>query len=393
MKAVHFGIGNIGRGLIGLVLHRGGYEITFCDVSSALVDAMNAAGSYTVHEAGVGGAVSVVTGFRALDSGMDPDTVAAEIATADVVTTAVGPTVLSRIAPLVVAGLRRRDPARPPLQVMACENAIGATDLLKSEIARLAGGDATTFRAVFANTAIDRLVPTQPSRDGVDVTVEPFFEWAVERAPFGDDPPVLPGAHLVDDLAPFIQRKLYTVNTGHATAAYLGFRAGFETVPEALADPQIARVVATAMEETSAVLARRHGLDAVELAEYRTTALRRLADPAIPADTVARVGRQPMRKLSRHERFIGPAALAAEWGLPVEALLTGIGAALAFDVPADAQAVELRALLQTRDAGELTSILTGLDGSHPLFAAVRALIVDRQASSVRGRMPSRAIRA
>lgn len=208
MKAVHFGVGNIGRGLIGLVLYRGGYEIGFCDVAASLVDAMNAAGRYTVHEAGAGGADAVVTGFRAVNSAADPDAVAAEIATADIVTTAVGPTMLPRIAPLIVAGLRRRDPALRPLQVMACENEIGATNLLKGEIARLAGDEMPEFRAVFANIAIDRLVPTQPSGDGVDVTVEPFFEWAIERPPFGDRPPVVPGAPFVDDLVPFIERKL-----------------------------------------------------------------------------------------------------------------------------------------------------------------------------------------
>ena len=43
MKAVHFGAGNIGRGFVGLLLHEGGYEVVFSDVSAGLVDAINAA--------------------------------------------------------------------------------------------------------------------------------------------------------------------------------------------------------------------------------------------------------------------------------------------------------------------------------------------------------------
>ncbi|EED6225683.1 mannitol-1-phosphate 5-dehydrogenase, partial [Salmonella enterica subsp. enterica serovar Haifa] len=160
MKAVHFGAGNIGRGFVGLLLHEGGYELVFSDVADALVDAIDAAESYTVHEAGPGGTDHVVTGFRALNSRTDPDAVAAEVATADVVTTAVGPTVLRFVAPSIVAGLARRDPDGPPLQVMACENAIGATDLLRAEVAAAAGADADALlpRAVFANTAVDRIV-------------------------------------------------------------------------------------------------------------------------------------------------------------------------------------------------------------------------------------------
>lgn len=381
MKAVHFGAGNIGRGFVGLLLHQGGYELVFSDVATALVDAINAADSYTVHEVGEGGVDTVVTGFRAIDSGAHPDEVIAEVAGADVVTTAVGPTILRFVAPHVLAALALRDPASPPLQVMACENAINATDLLRDEIRTLAGDawDALAARAVFANTAVDRIVPAQPAGAGVDVTVEPFFEWAIERRPFGDRPPAIPGAHFVDDLAPYIERKLFTVNTGHAATAYFGAQAGVETIAAALSDDTIARRVEAALEETSALLAAVHGLDPADLAEYRATILRRFRNPALP-DTVWRVGRQPLRKLSRHERFVGPAADAAARGLSVEALVSAMGAALAFDDPEDPQSVDLQRMLRDQDAATLTASVTGLGPADALYPAVVAEVEARQAA-------------
>jgi mannitol-1-phosphate 5-dehydrogenase len=380
-KAVHFGAGNIGRGFVGLLLHEGGYEVVFSDVATALVDAINAADEYTVHEVGEGGRDRVVTGFRAIDSAADPDAVAAEVAAAHVVTTAVGPTVLRFIAPHIVAGLALRAPDAPPLQVMACENAIGATDTLRAHMQEAAGEgwDALAGRAVFANTAVDRIVPGQPEGHGIDVTVEPFFEWAIERHPFGDTPPTIPGAHFVDDLAPYIERKLFTVNTGHATAAYLGARAGLEKISDALADEAVAAGVAAALEETSALLAAKHGFDPADLAEYRATILGRFRNPALP-DTVGRVGRQPLRKLSRHERFVGPAAEAAERGLPVDGLLAAIGAALAFDAPEDEQSVEMRRLLGELDAEAFTAQVTGLEPAHPLFGRIAAAVAAAQAA-------------
>ena len=380
MKAVHFGAGNIGRGFVGLLLHQGGYELVFSDVAAALVDAINAADEYTVHEVGDGGADTVVTGFRAINSAEDPEGLIAEIADADVVTTAVGPTVLRFVAAPILDALRRRDAQAAPLQVMACENAIGATDLLRQEIIARAGEDwgALAGRAVFANTAVDRIVPGQPEGAGIDVTVEPFFEWAIERGPFGENPPRIPGAHFVDDLAPYIERKLFTVNTGHAATAYLGAQAGYERIAEALADDAISTAVAAALEETSALLAVKHGLDPAELAEYRATILRRFANPALP-DTVWRVGRQPLRKLSRHERFIGPAAEAVEAGLRAEALLVAISAALAFDDPADEQSVELQRRLRAEDPGLLALEVTGLEEQHPLLPAVRDAFAARAA--------------
>jgi len=379
MKAVHFGAGNIGRGFVGLLLHEGGYELVFSDVATPLVDAINAVSEYTVHEVGEGGVDTVVTGFRAVNSQTDPQAVIDEVATANIVTTAVGPTILKFVAPHILAGLALRDPGSPPLQIMACENAINATDLLREEIQAQAGDawDAVSGSAVFANTAVDRIVPAQPPGAGVDVTVEPFFEWAIERGPFGDTPPTIPGAHFVDDLAPYIERKLFTVNTGHAATAYFGAQEGIEKISDALANGAIAAKVSAALEETSALLEAVHGLDAADLAAYRATILRRFANPALP-DTVGRVGRQPLRKLSRHERFVGPAAAAAERGLSTSALVAAMGAALAFDDAEDEQSVQLQQRLRAEDADAFTASVTGLEPGHPLFAQVAEVVRARQ---------------
>lgn len=384
MKAVHFGAGNIGRGFVGLLLHEGGYELVFSDVADALVDDINAVDSYTVHEAGPGGVDRVVNGFRAVNSKNDPDAVAEEVATADVVTCAVGPTVLKFIAPAIIDGLAQRSPERPPLKIMACENAIGATDQLRAEIERAAGdaAPALTKRAVFANTAVDRIVPAQPEGSGVDVTVEPYYEWAIEAGPFAGDLPNIPGAHFVDDLGPYIERKLFTVNTGHAATAYFGAQAGVERISDALADPTIAARVSAALEETSAVLVAVHGLDPAELTEYRATILDRFRNPAL-VDTVQRVGRQPLRKLSRNDRFIGPAAQAAERGLSTSALSAAITAALAFDDPSDEQSVELQRMLRLEDADGLTTTVTGLEPEHPLFPAIHDAFAARQSDVTR----------
>jgi mannitol-1-phosphate/altronate dehydrogenase len=48
--AVHFGAGNIGRGFVGLILHRAGYQVVFADVVDELIDALNATPSYQVKE-------------------------------------------------------------------------------------------------------------------------------------------------------------------------------------------------------------------------------------------------------------------------------------------------------------------------------------------------------
>ncbi|AZZ40954.1 mannitol-1-phosphate 5-dehydrogenase [Acidipropionibacterium jensenii] len=379
-KAVHFGAGNIGRGFIGLLEHEAGYEVVFADVSAALIDALNAQPSYQVHEVGESGHDHTVTGYRGINSAEHEDDLVHEIATADVVTTAVGPTILRFVAPVINRGIESRDPSAAPLAVMACENAINATDVLVGEMKKAAGDwETIASRAVFANTAVDRIVPAQDPNAGLDVAVEPFFEWAVEQPPFGDEVPDLPGATFVPSLAPYIERKLFTVNTGHATAAYAGFAAGHHSIAESLADPAVADLVKRVQAETSTLLSRRHGLDPDDLARYREKILNRFAEPALP-DTVERVGRQPLRKLSGPERFIGPAGALAEAGLPVDALVEAVGKALQFDVPEDPQSVELQKLLADLEPGEFVTQVTGLGSDHPLFGALTAVVADRQAN-------------
>ncbi|GAA1146353.1 mannitol-1-phosphate 5-dehydrogenase [Nesterenkonia lutea] len=379
MKAVHFGAGNIGRGFVGTLLHEGGYELVFSDVAAPLVDALTQAESYTVHEVGAGGQDRVVTNFRAVNSSEDPEAVADEVSSAQVVTTAVGPTILKFIAPHILAGLRRRQEQAAPLQIMACENALGATDTLREHVQELAGEEwkQLSARAVFANTAVDRIVPGQPVDGGVDVTVEPFYEWAIESGPLGTARPNIPGAHFVEDLGPYIERKLFTVNTGHAAAAYLGFRAGTEKIAEALADESVFAGVRAALEETSALLVDKHGFAPEEMADYRETILERFRNPELP-DTVDRVGRQPLRKLSRHERLIGPAVEAEERGLSVEGLLAVVEAALYFESGEDEQTRQLQALLTELDADALTTEVTGLLAGDPLFDRVRDMVAARQ---------------
>ena len=66
MRAVHFGAGNIGRGFVGLILHRAGYEVAFVDVNAELIAMLQAADAYQVREVGPEARVHTVTGFTGI---------------------------------------------------------------------------------------------------------------------------------------------------------------------------------------------------------------------------------------------------------------------------------------------------------------------------------------
>jgi len=371
-KAVHFGAGNIGRGFVAQFLHASGYEVVFADVADELIGLLQATPSFEVHEVGEGARTHVVDGYRAINSRTDEAALVDEIATADIVTTAVGARILPFVAPVIAAGLERRSGDAAPLAVIACENAINATDALAEAVRATVPAE----NAVFANCAIDRIVPEQTSA-GLDVTIESFWEWVVEQGPFGDARPDIEGVTWVDDLEPFIERKLFTVNTAHAAAAYHGFSRGLTSIRGALDDAEVHAEVRAVLAETKALLVAKHGLGADEQQAYIEKNLVRIANPHLP-DTTERVGRAPLRKLSRHERFVGPAAQLVDRGLGADGLVRAVRAALDFDVPDDAESVELQGLLrQGRPDGELVTTLTGIDEGHPLFAPLREAVASK----------------
>jgi len=383
--AVHFGAGNIGRGFVGLILHRAGYEVVFADVADALIDSLKLTPSYLVKEVGLESSEETVDNYRAINSRTEEAQVIAELSSADIVSTAVGPTILPFVAPVIVAGLRARPDGAPPLVVMACENAINATDVLAGHVRALVPDDAEwealSGRAIFANTAVDRIVPAQAAEDGLDVTVESYFEWAIERPPFNGNEPSIPDATWVDDLAPYIERKLFTVNTGHAATAYHGFVRGIHKLSDALADAEVRAKVEGVLAETKQLLVDKHDFTPDAQQAYVEKILGRFANPYLP-DTVDRVGRQPLRKLSRSERLIGPAAELAAFGQRPEHLLATVEAAMSFDVPEDPESVELKNLLATLSPAAATTRITGLAPGDALYDDVLAIVERRVGAAV-----------
>ncbi|KAI9934687.1 hypothetical protein MW887_000304 [Aspergillus wentii] len=377
-KAIQFGGGNIGRGFVAEFLHEAGYEVVFIDVMDNVITSLQETPSYQVTEVSEEGEnTKTITNYRAVNSKTHESDVIKEISDADVVTCAVGPNILKFIAPVIAKGIDARV-ASKPVAVIACENAIGATDTLHGFIKeRTDPGRVETLyeRAQFANSAIDRIVPTQPPNSGLNVRIEKFYEWVVEKTPFGDvGHPDIPAIHWVDNLAPYIERKLFTVNTGHATTAYYGYKLGKKTIADSLADQYIRGIVHNVLDETASLIVAKHGIPEEEQKKYVEKIVSRFANHYLE-DTVERVGRAPLRKLSRNERFIGPASQLAERGQKFDALLGSIEMALRFqNVPGDDESVDLFKTLSQLSPGDATVELTGLESEHPLYNHVLQVV-------------------
>lgn len=362
--AIQFGAGNIGRGFIGNLLSNSGYKVYFADVNKEIVNELKEKNEYIVEVVGENKTEVVVNN---VDGILSNDVKLIDLITeAEIITTAVGPTVLTIISKSIAQGIIKRFEMKIKnnLNIIACENMINGTTFLKNEVEKHLNQEVIDYMNEFIgfpNSAVDRIVPPMAkSSDILRVRVEEFKEWIVEAPLFKGKAPKIEGMDLTDNLMAFIERKLFTLNTGHAITAYLGVIAGHKTVKESIEDDNIEKVVKSAMHESGEVLINRYGFERETHNKYIEKILNRFKNPYL-IDEVDRVGRQPLRKLGYNDRLIKPLRGTIEYGTKNSSLIKGIGAALKYRNNEDEQAVELEKKLNNQDLSLAIKEITSLE--------------------------------
>ncbi len=379
------GAGNIGRGFIGALLEKSGYHVTFADVAENLISAINERKSYTVHIQDKVQDQWTVTNISGISSA-NQELVDAIAGDCELITTAVGLRILPIVAKPIAAGIQARKAAGSTqiLNVVACENAIRGTSQLRDAVySNLEGADLDYAREYvgFADCAVDRIVPKASFENPLDVAVEQYTEWDVEKGGWKGERPEIEGLGWVDNLDAYLERKLFTLNSGHAICAYLGTLKGYQTIVESIADPAIGALVHQAMWESGEGLIKKFGFDPDAHHAYIERIFARFQNPFL-ADETQRVAREPIRKLAPSDRLMKPLMTAYSYGLPVDHLIFGAAAALHFNCPEDEQSVELMKAIEADGVEKALEKYTGLKPEDALFTRIldvyRALAIAKK---------------
>ncbi len=288
---------------------------------------------------------------------------------------------------LVEALARRRAGGNAPFTVLSCDNLPSNGATARAVVARMAAlsdsdlGKWVEGEVAFPSTMVDRIVPATTDDDrariaarlGVEdawpVVTEPFSQWVIEdhfptgRPRFEDS-----GATLVADVAPYELAKLRLLNGSHSTLAYLGYLAGYETVAEAMADANLARLIAELMAKESAPTldARATG----DLAPYMRELQARFRNPALRHRTwqIAMDGSQKLP-----QRLLGTIRARLAKGERIDRLALGVAAWMRYVTGKDehGRAIDVRDPLAERlrgiaereglDAARLTSALANVE--------------------------------
>lgn len=365
--AVQIGAGNIGRGFMGQIFRDSGYRIVFIDVNEELVNAINSRGRYQIELVDNDGChVKEIDQVGAV-SGRNLAEAAQTIAGAEIMAVAVGVAALEKIAPMMVAGFRRRWQTGnfAPLNILVCENLIDAPGYLRRLLRNLLEPEEkkSLERTIgLVETSIGRMVPGNPPRPGSDpltVRVEPYCKLPVDRDGFVGG---FPDLKYLEPFSPFIyyiQRKLFIHNFGHAILAYLGYALGKEFIWESLEDETIAAIYQYTMERVADGLVLEHGVGLAGITDHIDDLKRRFANRAL-GDTTERVGRDTYRKLGPEDRVIGAYRLLAKHHLDTVTVPLIIAAGLLFLPPGDEGARRVREMLENEGIDQVLQRICGL---------------------------------
>jgi mannitol 2-dehydrogenase len=213
----------------------------------------------------------------------------------------------------------RRQRGLPPFTIMSCDNLQQNGDTMKRMMLAFAElRDKKLWRWLaangsFPNSMVDRITPatTEEHRTmirtdfGVDdawpVVTEPFRQWVIEdHFPNGRPAWERVGVQMTSDVLPYEKMKIRLLNASHQAICHIGRLLGYQYVHEAIAEPQIKRMIQTLMDDEVTPLLQ--PVSGIDLIQYKHSLIERLANPAIK-DQLARIG---MDGSARMPKFVLP---------------------------------------------------------------------------------------
>ncbi|WP_422667449.1 mannitol-1-phosphate 5-dehydrogenase [Buchnera aphidicola] len=361
MESLHFGAGNIGRGVIGKLLSDSGFNVIFVDINQFLIDAINYHKKYNVRLVSeYQDKIECVKNVSAIH--IDNPNIIKIIANVTIITTAVGFNILDKIAIIIAKGLiyKMDTGSNKPLNIISCENKFLASSYLKKVVLSYLPIQYHGYLKKyigFVDCSIDSIIPSiySKEKDMLLLIIENFQEWIVNSKQFKGDIPNIKDMKLKNNIISYIERKLFTLNTGHAIAAYLGLIQGYETIQSAIQDHHIYKLVKNAMRESGEVLIKKYNFNKNDHFSYINHVLSRFKNPFL-LDPLKRIARNPVQKLDKEERLFKPALGAIKYNFSYSYLIKGIAAALYYRNENDLESIQIGIMI--KKYGIKKSILT-----------------------------------
>lgn len=343
LKILIYGAGAIGRGFLGPLFQRHDVELSFVDVDKKIIHEMRKREKYKA-------AITTEAGYEIVDVPIKEAFLLGEeknIEDYDIVFCCVGPNNCYDLA----------EKFKQAKTVISCENDVSTSLRLRelSDNPHIYFGIPDVITSNTASTDLKKKDPlTTITEKGILV---------VEKGNY-----LLPQEILQVDpheLNMHWMCKLFIHNTPHAIVAYLGWLKGYNYIHEAMADSDIEEIVVGSIEEMAAgVIAARYAPEEF-VSMYKEKELKRFRNKFL-YDTIARVAREPLRKMKNDNRIVLGLRIALFSGVIPQDTAIGAKAALAYDDMRDKEAVYLQSLRTSLGDLEVLRRYSGIETFDPL---------------------------
>ncbi|SEO86645.1 mannitol-1-phosphate 5-dehydrogenase [Amphibacillus marinus] len=160
--------------------------------------------------------------------------------------------------------------------------------------------------------------------------------------------------------------KVFTINGPHAATAYYGYLKGFDDIPTAAQEEDIAALIKGVHDATVQAVLKEYPVtrDEIRELEYLPEAKNEMPD------TIFRVGYDPIRKVGPKDRFMGVVALCEKYDINYDAITKAIACAFAYTEPQDANAIKLQDDIEQNGLQNTVASHIGRDQNSEVVAKI-----------------------
>lgn len=378
---VIWGAGRIGRGFVAALFRDPAWRIVFVDIDRTLVDQLNQRKQYAIFRATPEGVSREIMKdcFTAVHTSDSAALEALFLEEGLLLDVAVHATELDRVADMLKPLISLRASALPdaPLDILMNVNMSMPDEAFREKLTAVLADDRAALAYLAGRTGISGiaaacispLAPEEMKReDPLALLNNNYPEQAISDAALKGEKRFPPHIRLSRNLSAEETRKLYTLNMAHALLCYLGLPKGYTTVIEAMNDPELRSLVDEALDEANTGLLQALPLTQAELDWWRDTVISLLFNPYID-DSLRRLGADTRRKLGRHDRLVGPAALCLDAGRMPRAICRAIRAGFFYEND-DPGTQAVRSILKERSLDAAITEICGLTAEHTIHQMI-----------------------
>lgn len=386
-EVVIIGAGRTGRGMLGELYHADGFHITFADNSPQLVAGLRQQGYYTVKMSNVTtGEVreTRVTDFDILDTVHDHDAYINALASVNLISTALMPDAFDQVISDLLEAIRLRMArgTEDLLFITLGANYVGLFEYYDSRLrAALSPAETVYFdnyvRLVMSIVNRKNLLPKEEEKteDAYRLTGDDKSVLRVEDLEDLRALQILPGFfRLENNLSAAMVVKIWTGNLVQCCMAFVALSHGITRSYDASFHSLSSSYAYYAAAEGYSAVAAQYGLPPRTIEEMRhpVTVFRTKAVD----DDLHRIVRDPIRKLGKTDRFIGPALCAARNAITPYYICRSCAYAYLYRNEADLQSIRLQEMLQQLGIRRTVMTVSNLDPDVPEEKLVLDLIVN-----------------